>query len=396
MAGASVATRHPPAMARSTTIPRVLHIATRFAAGGSEQRIRDMIDALPTVQHRLLVGELEAGEHVRCPVAPDEVEVEPALRRSIDLRHDIGALTRLVRRIRVGNYALVVTHQSKAGALGRIAARVAKVPAVHSLSMASFGSGYGRLHSAAFRTVERLLVPLTAGYAIVGHDLARQYQDIGIPPSSLHVIRSGARLPAGADHAEARRQLARVHGFDERRAVIAYVGSLEPRKNPMLLPGYLARVRADAASRDALLLVAGDGPLRGALHAALAAQGLAEHARLLGHIPDPALVFGGADIVVLLSQVEGLPQVLVQAAAAGTPFVAFKVSGVGELLDGGAKGAAVPPGDVEAAAEATVRQLGTITRTAPIDLAEWCPEVIRARYAALLEPILARSAGHGG
>jgi glycosyltransferase involved in cell wall biosynthesis len=212
----------------------------------------------------------------------------------------------------------------------------------------------------------------------------------------MHVVRSGARLPVGTDHGEARRRLAAAHRFDLRRPVIAYVGSLEPRKNPLLLPGLLEAVRTAGATRDALLLVAGDGPLGPALRSALDDRRLTDHARLLGHLPDPADVFAGADVVVLLSDVEGLPQVLVQAAAAGTPFVAFEVSGVQELLAAGAVGTAIAPGDVDAAATAAAGHLAAGVRGEPIDLEEWRPDVIRARYAAILEPLLARPGAHVG
>jgi glycosyltransferase involved in cell wall biosynthesis len=349
-----------------------------------------MVAAVPWARHQLLVGELLPGDHVRLPVDRDQVEIEPSLRRSISPWHDAVALHRLTGRLRRGRYALLVTHQSKAGALGRTAAGRAAIPVIHSLSMASFGAGYGRVSSAVFRRVERLLVSRTSAYAVVGHDLSRQYEALGIDAGKLHVVRSGARLPAPpADRAAARAALAQTAGYEEGRTVLAYVGSLEARKNPLMLLDLLAQTRALLPDRDPVLVVAGDGPERGALETAIQAQGLDAHVKLLGHVTDPAVVFGSAAVVVLLSQVEGLPQVLLQAAACEVPFVAFDVSGVREMFDLGATGRAVPIGDVAGAAEAVAALLAD-EASAPraISLDEWRPEVISARYSELFASVI--------
>jgi glycosyltransferase involved in cell wall biosynthesis len=110
---------------------------------------------------------------------------------------------------------------------------------------------------------------------------------------------------------------------------------------------------------------------------------------MLGFVPDPTSLVAAADVVVLLSVAEGVPQVLVQAAASGTPFVAYAVDGVGELLELGADGVAVPLGDVGAAA-AAVRSL---LRRPPahgvsLDLAPWSGEAIADGYRRVIDTVL--------
>jgi glycosyltransferase involved in cell wall biosynthesis len=119
---------------------------------------------------------------------------------------------------------------------------------------------------------------------------------------------------------------------------------------------------------------------------------------LTGHVADREQVgdaLRGADLVLLLSRAEGLPQVLVQAAAAGTPFVSFDVEGVRELLALGAVGAAVPPGDIDAVVDAASHQLRSRdgARGEPtVDLSSWSPDAIRSAYREVFTTVLS---GHG-
>jgi glycosyltransferase involved in cell wall biosynthesis len=265
-------------------------------------------------------------------------------------------------------------------------------PAVHSLSMASFGPGYGRLENLLFPRVERALGRRTAAYCVVGSDLAARFAALGVPAERLHVVRSGIPLPSAfLERAEARRALDHRYGTTPGRPLLCYVGSLEKRKNTLLLPRLLRRLH-DRSATPPQLLVVGDGPERDRLVGELGALRLTGSAVLTGYLSDPALVheaLRGCDVSVLLSAAEGLPQVLVQSAATGTPFVSFDVEGVREILALGARGSAVPPGDVDAAADAVATWLVPSTGREPTaDLSSWAPESIEAAYRSLLAGVL--------
>jgi glycosyltransferase involved in cell wall biosynthesis len=168
--------------------------------------------------------------------------------------------------------------------------------------------------------------------------------------------------------------------------LICYVGSLEPRKNPLLLPRLLRRLH-DRLPGPPGLLVVGDGPERGRLVDELRTQDLQGSVVLTGYLSDPPLVheaLRGSDVVVLMSEAEGLPQVLVQAAATGTPFVAFDVDGVRELLALGAAGSVVPLGRVQEAADEVARWLGAAAREPQVDLSSWSRESITASYRSVV------------
>jgi glycosyltransferase involved in cell wall biosynthesis len=374
--------------------PVALHVITRYQRGGSERRVRDSIRALPELRHHLLVGADSDVELARQQTGAERAWVLPTLVRQVDPVRDLRALVALRRLVRGGGYSVVVTHQSKAGVLARTAAIAGGPPTVHSLSMASFGPGYGRAENALFTRLERALGARTAAYCVVGADLADRFGAIGVPRDRLHVVRSGVPLPDSVPaRDEARRLLDDRHGTTPGRPLICYVGSLEPRKNPVLLAQLLQRLH-DRMSEPPDLLVIGDGPQRDDLTAELRALGLEGHATLTGYLAEPHQVHDAlraVDVVVLLSEAEGLPQVLVQSAAAGTPFVSFDVEGVREILALGAHGSAVPLGRLDEVVDAVQHWLerGRSTSLEPVaDLSSWSPEAIAASYRAVVEGAL--------
>jgi glycosyltransferase involved in cell wall biosynthesis len=129
------------------------------------------------------------------------------------------------------------------------------------------------------------------------------------------------------------------------------VGRLDTEKNPLALAEILEKLIADGG--DWRLEVCGEGPLADDLAAELRRRGLAERAELAGYVAyDGGLIdrYRGAHVLLHFSLSEGLPQVLLEAFAAGLPVVASDVGGIGEAL--GDAVALVPAGDVTAAEDA--------------------------------------------
>lgn len=376
--------------------PQVIHVATRYLRGGSEARIQDIVSALPEADHHLIVGIDSDVELARERLAPASLTVVRSLVREPKPPSDVSAFLRLVSLFRRMPHHLLVTHQSKAGILGRAAERwVGGAAVVHSLSMASFGPGYPRWQDYLFRSLEARLARITDGYTVVGADLARRYTRIGVSPHKFHVVRSDAGLfrPGPDDRSDARA----TSGVPPERPIVLYLGSLEPRKNVLDLVDLLDRlVRTCPPRRRPFLVVAGQGPLEDPLQEALRRRDLAGDCALLGFVERPASLVAAADALVLLSRVEGLPQVLVQAAAAGTPFVSYEVDGARELLDLGAAGAVVPADDLPAATDALTRILSTSRPAATVDLSSWSPAAIADGYRRVLHPLVGTSGGRVG
>ena len=225
--------------ALDTTVPtrpsRVLQMCTRYLRGGSEQRVRDVCDAFSDADHTVVVGRDSDPELLHRHLDVVEVIVEPSLCREPNPMQDARAIARVCRLMRERNFDVVITHQSKAGVIGRISAHMSHgPPVVHSLSMASFGPGYGLMANHLYRPVERFLSRWTDAYAVVGPDLADRYAGIGVERAKLNVIRSGARLPSGAEAASAAHaRVAAAHGLPSDRPWVLHLGALDDRKNVM-------------------------------------------------------------------------------------------------------------------------------------------------------------------
>ena len=385
-------------MLSASSRPQVVHIATRYLRGGSERRIRDIVLSFPEADHHVILGPESDLDLARRHLRPRTLTILPALVREPDIVKDIIALGKLASLLRRSPFDLVVTHQSKAGVVGRMAARVSGgTPVIHSLSMTSFGPGYPGWQDFAYRTLEARLARLTTTYAVAGRDLASRYRSIGVPPSKLNVVRSGVRLPSITTvRDDSRGRLCEDLGIPVDRPLVLYLGSLEQRKNVLSLPPFLAQLLAFESPDRPFLVVAGEGPLSGELKCRLEAMGLSGDAALLGFVTEPGPLVVMANAIVLLSTAEGISQVLVQAAAAGTPFVAYAVDGTQELVDEGAVGAIVPLGDVGAAARAAFDVIRGRRGSAPsIDLSGWDEAEIAAGYRRLFASALAGRWGGG-
>jgi glycosyltransferase involved in cell wall biosynthesis len=128
------------------------------------------------------------------------------------------------------------------------------------------------------------------------------------------------------------------------------VGRLDPEKNPVMMVEALAALDRARPGRFRLTWL-GRGPLEAAVRARAAALGVDRLIELRGYLPFGEAVlalYRRAHLFVHVSTTEGLPQVLVEAMACGTPIVATDVGGVSAALDGGQAGLLVPPSDLPA------------------------------------------------
>jgi len=152
----------------------------------------------------------------------------------------------------------------------------------------------------------------------------------------IHVVRCGvdpALLAAPPSPPPAARRL-------------VFVGRLSPAKDPLCLVEAVAALARGGAACD--LAVIGDGPLRAAVAARVAALGLRDRVALRGWVDEAGVraEIRRARALVLPSRAEGLPVVLMEALALGRPAVATDVGGVAELVESGATGWLVPAGSV--------------------------------------------------
>ena len=147
---------------------------------------------------------------------------------------------------------------------------------------------------------------------------------------------------------------------------------------------------------QAMLAIAGDGPLRGEIKSLVQQLGLAEHVRLLGLRSDVPRLLQACDALVLSSAWEGMPVVVLEAMASRRPVVATSVASIPEMLEDGISGLLVPPGEPEALANAMKKlmEAGKEDRHAMADEAyervrtTYSEDVVLDRWECLLNELL--------
>jgi len=133
------------------------------------------------------------------------------------------------------------------------------------------------------------------------------------------------------------------NGIPESTTTITCLAHFRPQKNHQLLLRAFASVASEYP--DTMLLLVGDGPLRGPIEDFIASQKLGERVRLLGFRYDIPQILASSDIGVLSSNYEGMPLSVMQMMEAGVPVVATRVGGLPELVIDGEDGYLVPPSD---------------------------------------------------
>lgn len=275
-------------------------------------------------------------------------------------RGGVGAVIGLARWLRGSRCEVVHSHLDRANTLAIPAAWLAGVRTILSTQHTIWPVRRRRrlwLNRILARFASRVVVVSAAmGEWLVAEE--------GIPASKiLHVpnpvsVQDDLRTPTLA-----RAQL----DLPPRVPIISSVGALVPEKDPFLLLRAFARVRK--ALPRALLVVAGDGPLRASLESVSQRRFPAGSVRWLGHLADPSTVLRAADLFVLSSKREGLPLVLLESAVQGAPRIATAVGGVRDTIRDGETGLLVAPGDCEALAGAMLELLRNPDRAREIALA---------------------------
>ena len=266
-------------------------------------------------------------------------------RMGIDLRYPF----RLARHIRSGGIDVLHAHNNTALFYGVLAAVLCGGRRV------VFTAHDRALPRLPARVLQRLLALLTTRAVAVSEAGRRNLLDFdGFFPERVTVVHNGADESQFANLPE-RLAARRALDVPEDAEVAGTVARMHPEKNLPLLVRAFARV---AASRPrAMLLLAGDGPVRPECVRIAEDTGVRERVRFLGTRSDVARILAALDVFVLSSDTEGLPVAVVEAMAAERPVVATDVGAVAELVHENDNGHLVPAGDETALAAAIERVL---------------------------------------
>jgi glycosyltransferase involved in cell wall biosynthesis len=179
----------------------------------------------------------------------------------------------------------------------------------------------------------------------VSSDIARELIAHGADPSRVTTVLNGI------DHRQFYRDPARVSDARQRLGLadgdiaIGSVGRLEPQKRFDLLLEAFAVLHARHPRTK--LIIAGDGSLKDALHAQIAALGLQDSVIMPGHVTDVVGLHHALDLFAQSSDYEGTPNSVLEAMAMETPIVATEAGGTAELVYDGEHGRIIPIGRVD-------------------------------------------------
>jgi glycosyltransferase involved in cell wall biosynthesis len=336
---------------------RVLHVITRLTLGGSAENTMASMAALARAGYE---GPLAVGL-----AGSDPASLDDARRRGVallDVRglgrevgpRDAAALAQLVRLMRGTRPALVHTHTSKAGFLGRLAARLARVPAViHQPHGHIFYGYYGPRRTAFYITLERLAARWTDRIVTLTERGTEEHlaRGIGRRPQ-YRTVPSGVPTAELRGRAPARGAARRALGLADDDFVVGGLGRLVPVKGFDLLVAALPALAASVPSARVLLV--GEGPERAALEAQAAALGVGERLRVTGATDDVAHCLAACDVLAAPSRNEGMGRALVEAMALGVPVVGAEVGGIPVVVEDRECGRLVPADDVRALGEALI------------------------------------------
>jgi glycosyltransferase involved in cell wall biosynthesis len=372
---------------------RLAYVIGELGKGGAEYQLYELLRGLDRTRFEAALFVLSAGGYWSERIRELDVPVHVIERRG---SADVLRVVRLRRALKAFAPDVLQTVLWSANVYGRLAAVGLGIPLVVTAERNVIARPRWQI------AVERGLDPVTDLYLVNSSAVTENLVEReGLPAGKVRVIHNGidlARLPPF----ELERTAARARaGLAPGRRLVAQVGRLAPQKDYPTFLAAAARVARSVADVD--FLVIGEGSLRADLEALAQSLGLGERVRFLGLRHDVPALLGGVEVLALTSVYEGLPNVVIEAMAAGAVAVATDVGGAGELVVPGETGTLVPPRDPEAVASAVLEYLADDGRRRQcaaaarrrIEAGFSVEAMVRATAAVYVDGLAAKRAGRG-
>jgi glycosyltransferase involved in cell wall biosynthesis len=327
-------------------MPKVLRIINRFNLGGPTYNVAYLSKFLEPEFETLLIGGAKDETEESSGFIVEHLGLKPLIieemRREINLKNDYAAYKKIKKIIEDFKPDIVHTHASKAGTLGRLAARSCGVPViVHTFHGHVFHSYFGKLKTTFYKVIERYLAKRSTAIIAISE---KQKEELSVvhricPPGKIRVIPLGFDLTKFRENMDEKRARFRskfLLGDDE--IAIMIIGRLVPVKNHLMFLESL-KIVSERSGKKIRGFIVGDGEERGIIEAnakALKIPFTAGPGKSLltftSWIKDVDTALAGSDIIALTSFNEGTPVSLIEAQAAGKPVVTTNVGGIGNVV----------------------------------------------------------------
>ncbi|PWW07540.1 lipopolysaccharide/colanic/teichoic acid biosynthesis glycosyltransferase [Paenibacillus cellulosilyticus] len=265
-----------------------------------------------------------------------------AMERSIKPLADLASIIAMYRLFRKERFDVVHTHTAKAGLIGRVAAKLARVPVVmHTSHGLPFYEGQSKPAYWLYRTLEKVAALFCDALASQNGADAEALRKLA-PWRPVYTEGNGVdldRLDDAAARVDEERlaHLQEAYGLAAEKPLLFVAARFEPVKDHGLLLDALKLVKREGKLNWTTVL-AGQGPLEGQVRERLQADGLTEDVVIVGQQPSIVPWLAMADAVALTSEKEGIPRSIMEAMALGKPVVATNVPGTKELVVHGETG----------------------------------------------------------
>ena len=333
---------------------RVLHLLESGGLYGAEHVVLNLSDQMK------LAGEFEPV--IGCIVQRQDEEValyDEARRRGLAAeRLTLNNLLlardapRVAMWLRAQNIDLVHSHGYKATVFGDLVRRLARIPITATCHLWYIEPG-APLKMKAMVGMEMRIYRQFRTVAAVSEAIRGVLLSAGVAADRVPVIPNGIPIEHTPLPPAERRTLRAELGAADGDFLVFNAGRLSAQKDQATLLRAVGSL--NQSDRPVRCVVAGDGELRAQLGAIIAQNGWQGTTRLIGFRDDIPALLQAADVFVLSSLDEGMPMILLETAAAGTPIVATPVGDVPKLVRDGETGLVVPKGDADALALALCR-----------------------------------------
>ena len=339
----------------------VVHIITKLELGGAQQNTLFTVSHLNPERYEpvlisgtegLLVEEAKQLNRVRFFLIPELVREIRPFKDMMAFLKIAGVLRAIKQHVQSNagnaqNDIVVHTHSSKAGILGRWAARLTGIRhIVHTVHGFSFHAFQPPLVRAFYIFLERLTASITRAFILVSRaNMEEGLQERIFTTDKAVLIRSGIDISEYQSVQCDRMAVRASLGITNGGPVVAMVACFKPQKAPLDFVK-TARLVIDEHERVEFLLV-GDGVLRSNIKELAEELKISDKVHLAGWRKDVPEIMNSIEILVLTSLWEGLPRVLPQAMAAGVPVVASDVNGSREAIHDGVNGFIIEPHDIQ-------------------------------------------------
>jgi len=332
---------------------KIAIIITKLELGGAQQTALHLVGNLNREKYEVHLVAGAGGyfdEYARS--VPDlKLNLLESFKHPIRPLQDLRAFREIKKYLVKHEIELVHTHSSKAGFLGRMAARAAGVPIiVHSAHGFSFHEYQNPIAHRLYVLLERYVAKNSTALIAGGYDVKEYGLQNKVGSENMYsVIYAGVDLESFRKATANRDAYLKTYGLKGDVFTVGMVGNLKKQKNPLEFLEIAKQVLD--TEQDMQFIFAGDGPLRKKIDAKLQKYSIGDKVKFVGWVDNAQAFISCIDVFLLTSLWEGLPCTLSQAIAAGKLCVATNIGGNREILNEINSGFLYEPGRVEKAVE---------------------------------------------